>query len=175
MNNDITLAEHFRLLFAFGGREDGASFWPYAALVFGILTTLNILMVLPMLMAVGSIMEPGMPPDVSNFMIYFAAMTGLGILLYAAAVVRRLRDTGRSPMWALLPLPFAIGSALGMMQAFTSPFDFLPPDMTMLQLSIACNALETLSVVVLIFLLTLRSASPSRATGKPAIPVYHEE
>ncbi len=175
MNNEIGLFAHFRLLFSFGGREDGASFWPYAALVFGIMTTLNMLIMLPMLMSVGSILETGMPPEVSTFMIYFAVMTLLAILLYAAAVVRRLRDTGRSPLWALLPLPFAIGSTLGMMQMFTNPFDFIPPEMTMFQLSMACNALYTLSVIALIFMLTLRSASPSRAKAKDAVPTYHEE
>ena len=175
MTNDIGLFEHFRLLFAFGGREDGASFWPYAALIFGIMTTLNMLVVALIMMSVGAILTTGMPPDVSNFIFYYAGMTLLAILLYGAAVVRRLRDAGRSASWALLPLPFAIGSALVMMQVFTSRFDFFPPDITMFQLLMACNALTTLSVIALIFMLILRSAAPSRAKGKRAVPHYHAE
>lgn len=175
MNNDIGLFEHFRLLFSFGGREDGASFWPYAAVVFGIITTLNMLVVALIMMSAGAILTTGMPPDVSNFIFYYAGMTLLAILLYAAAVVRRLRDTGRSASWALLPLPFAIGSALVMTQVFTNPYDFIPLDMTMLELSMACNALYTLSVIALIYMLTLRSASTSRAKDKDTVPHYHVE
>ena len=177
MHNDIGLFDHFRLLFSFRGRENLGSFWPYAALVFGIMTALNMLMMIPlMMMSIGNMLESGMPPQVSTFVIYFGVMTLLGFMLYAAAMVRRLRDTGRSPLWALLPLPFAIVSALGMTQMFGSPFDGIPPDITMLKVMLVSSALETLSVIVLIFLLTLRSAtSSSGGKGSKAVPHYHEE
>lgn len=37
-----------------------------------------------------------------------AVTIGLAILLYAAAVVRRLHDRGKSGAWGLLPLPFLL-------------------------------------------------------------------
>ena len=177
MNNKVGLFEHFRLLLSFRGREDVGSFWPYAALVFGGLTMLNMLSMIPLMaMSVGNILDSGMPPDASTFMLYFAAMTMVGVLLYVAAVVRRLRDSGRSPWWARVLLPFAIGSGISVMQMMGSPFDGFGPDLTMIQLMIASNVLETLSIVALIFMLTMRSASlTSTASGERKIPHYHEE
>ena len=177
MNNDISLSAHFRLLISFGGRENVGSFWPYAALVFGVMTVLNMLLMIPLMaMSVGNIIDSGMPPQVSTFVLYFGAITLLWFLLYAAAVVRRLRDTGRSPLWALLPLPFAIVSAFGLKQMFGAPLDGIPPDLTMMQVMLVSSALETVSVIVLIFLLTLPSVSASRGIkGKKAVPQYHEE
>lgn len=177
MNSEIGLFEHFRMLFSFGGRENVGSFWPYAALLFAIMTILNMLLMIPfMSMSVGNILESGMPPDPSTIVIHFTVMTLAGIFLYAAAVVRRLRDSGRSPWWALMPLPFAIGSSLGMMNMMGSPFEGIPPDVTMIQLMLACSGLETLSILALIFMLTLPSALRSSGDkNSKAAPHCHEE
>jgi len=76
VNNRIGLFEHFSLLLSFGGREDRGSFWPYAALVFGLMTSCNMLMSLSLMMSVGSIFETGLPPTISNFGLFFAVMGG---------------------------------------------------------------------------------------------------
>ena len=46
--------------------------------------------------------------------LYLAVTFGLAILLYAAAVVRRLRDRGKSGFWGLMPLPFILYSSIQM-------------------------------------------------------------
>lgn len=174
MTNQIGLFEHFRLLFSFGGRESRGSFWPYAALAFGILSAGNMLMMLPMMMSVGRVFETGTPPVLPNFALYFAIMGLLGVLLYAAAVAGRLRDSGRSPWWGLMPLPFGALSMIGMMQIFRSPFDGVPPDMMLLQLMMVGQALYTLSIIALIGMLTVRSKTGD-AKAKRAPAHYHEE
>ena len=176
MSTQIGLFEHFRLLFSFRGREDPGSFWPYAVLVFGILTTCNVLMVVPMMMSVGNIYASGLVPSLPNFAAYFAIMAVVGVLLYAAAVARRLRDSGRSPLWGLMPIPFGAISIIGMIRIFRSPFDGIPPDTTMMQLMMVGNALYTLSIIALIAMLTMRSASlSSDHKAKKQVPHYHEE
>lgn len=49
MTAKIGLWEHFRKLASFRGREDRASFWPYAALVFGIVMVAASVMLVPMM------------------------------------------------------------------------------------------------------------------------------
>jgi uncharacterized membrane protein YhaH (DUF805 family) len=129
----IGLLEHFRRLASFDGREDRASFWPYAALVLGIVMVAGALMSLPLMAwviqstppfdapnpgeinvfaeaadfstpAQGPVVGPVFP--VGLIAAYFAATLGLAVLLYAAAIVRRLHDRGISGAWGLMPLPF---------------------------------------------------------------------
>jgi uncharacterized membrane protein YhaH (DUF805 family) len=126
----VGLLEHFRKLGAFRGREDRASFWPYAALVLGIVMAAGALMALPMMAqlihAQPQLTEPGdvnlfaevdfsMPAQgrsagpvlpVGFLAAYLAVTLGLAVLLYAAAVFRRLHDRGKSGAWGLMPLPF---------------------------------------------------------------------
>jgi uncharacterized membrane protein YhaH (DUF805 family) len=129
----IGLWEHFRKLATFGGREDRASFWPYAALALGIAMVAAALMALPLMAWTIQAAPPfnADPGDlnvfevVGNFSIpapaaagpvlpvdllsaYLAATLGLSILLYAAAVCRRLHDRGWSGLWGLMPLPFVL-------------------------------------------------------------------
>jgi uncharacterized membrane protein YhaH (DUF805 family) len=112
----IGIWEHFRKLASFQGREDRASFWPYAALVLGIVMVAGALMVLLMMAqlirvappqsipAQAGFAEPVFPVDF--FTAYLAVTVGLAVLLYAAAVFRRLHDCGKSGAWGLMPLPF---------------------------------------------------------------------
>ena len=175
MNSTIDLFEHFRLLFSFGGREDRGSFWPYAALAFGILTAFNMLMMIPMMMSLGNVYDTAITGNWPSFGLYFGFMIVLAVLLYSAAVARRLRDAGCSPGWVLLPLPFAIASCVGMTQAFQSPFDGIPPDTDLIPLMIAANAFYTLAVIALIVMLSLPSARGSSAKKDSAPREYHVE
>lgn len=165
MNSEIGLFEHFRLLFSFGGRESRGSFWPFAAVVLGILMAANILMMIPFMMAIGDSFDGGSAPHLPNLAYYFVAMFGLGILLYAAAMARRLRDSGRSPLWALMPLPFITFSTVGMSMLIQSPLDGTPPDMSLFKWLFISNALYMLSLIALVVLLALPS-KPLRG-GRP--------
>ena len=158
MTNQISLFEHFRFLFTVTGREDRGSFWPYAALVLGILFGANFLMMIPFMMAMGHAFDSGSAPSLPNFAWYFVVMFGLGILLYAAAIVRRLRDSGRSPSWALMPLPFIAFSTVGMSMMFHSPFEGTPPDMRLFQWLFISNGLYMITLIALVVLLAMPSA-----------------
>ncbi|MGA9582729.1 MAG: DUF805 domain-containing protein [Allosphingosinicella sp.] len=144
MSAKIGLWEHFRKLASFKGREDRGSFWPYAALAFGIVMVASSLMTLPMM---AHLMQAAPefaaePPDPfmvdSNFgdfsissqggvpqpmptgylAAYFAVTLGLAILLYAAATARRLHDRGKSGAWGLMPLPFIVFSTIQSLRMF---------------------------------------------------------
>ena len=144
MSATVGLWEHFQRLFDFKGREDRASFWPYAALVFGIVIVAGMAIFIPMMtrsmramqeyaakhpdqatIASGpgqySISVEGHHPeffDTGSMVTYLAVSFGLAILLYAAAVVRRLHDRGKSGAWGLMPLPFILYSSIMMPQMF---------------------------------------------------------
>jgi len=62
MTTDVGLFEHFRLLFTLRGKENRGSFWPYAALVLGILMACNVLLMIPMMIALVVLLSmPGAP------------------------------------------------------------------------------------------------------------------
>ena len=144
MPEPITILGHFKRLFDFSGREDRASFWPYIGVAFAIVMTFSMTILLPMIMQSMQEMQqfaaqnPGQatvrsgpghysisvrgehPEFISpgSIALYLVVTFGLAVLLFAAAIVRRLRDTGRSGAWSLLPLPFILYSSALMPQIF---------------------------------------------------------
>lgn len=147
MSSKVGLLEHFRKLASFSGREDRASFWPYAALALAIVWLASALMTLPMMAWLMeatpqfAVPDPGkaaLASDPSEFSLpakgqnagpllpagflaaYLAVTLGLAVLLYAAAVVRRLHDCGRSGAWGLMPLPFLAYMAVQSARLFGS-------------------------------------------------------
>lgn len=176
MSSSVTILEHFKRLFDFQGREDRASFWPYAAVVFGILMAISMVMVVPMMMQVMTEMQQYAAQHTENatiasgpghysisvkgyqpkFMqegtmaLYLAVTLGLAILLYAAAVVRRLRDAGKSGLWGLMPLPFILYSSVRMPSALASGAD---RDLTTFFSIAVSNMLYLASLIALIVLL----------------------
>ena len=139
MTAKVGLWEHFRNLASFKGREDRASFWPYAALVFGIVTVAAFLMTIPLMVQVmeasrefagrvsdGNVgvdpesMQRRMMPSQEFLVAYLCATTGLTVVLYAAAVVRRLHDRGLSGLWGLMPLPFTFYLSIQVPRMFDS-------------------------------------------------------
>lgn len=143
--NSVSFGQHFRMLFEFSGREDRSSFWPYAAAVFGISTVLSMLAVMPSMFAVmRSIQDyarshpenvtvtqgPGhysvqvhggdFQPDLGPMFWMMGLSFLVAVFLYAAAVVRRLHDTGRSGWWGMIPLPFIAFSLIAASQMFAA-------------------------------------------------------
>jgi uncharacterized membrane protein YhaH (DUF805 family) len=117
----------------FRGRDDARTFWPYTLLVVAVLASLWTFLTAPYLetlqqkvfhyavahpdqtsIAVGSngveVKVYGAPPGLlsgATPLIVIGGITALvAVVLLAAAIARRLRDRGRSPAWALLPLIF---------------------------------------------------------------------
>ena len=146
MSASVSIKEHFKKLFDFRGREDRASFWSYAAAAFAITVAAGLVIFVPAMIhslramlqfaalhpaqtAVTSVPRqysisvqgnhPQFKP--AGPMALFLAVTfGLAILLYAAAVVRRLHDRGKSGCWGLMPLPFMFYSSVQLLGVLTS-------------------------------------------------------
>ncbi len=173
MSTKIGLWEHFPKLASFKGREDRASFWPYAALVFGIVMIAGALMTLPMMAHLmqatpefaapnpGERAGPLLP--VGYVAAYLGVTFGLAILLYAAAIVRRLHDRGRSGAWALMPLPFLGYTSVGAIGLIGSTSRGEQPDTILLLTIAAGNILYWAALLALVVLLAGASVpEPSR-------------
>jgi uncharacterized membrane protein YhaH (DUF805 family) len=176
MSATIGLWEHFTKLFEFKGREDRASFWPYAAVAFIIIMVAGMVFFIPMMQhsirgmqefaaqhpdqvtvtsgpGQYSISVQGHHPQffpAGSMATYLAVTFGLAILLYASAVVRRLHDRGKSGLWGLMPLPFIIYSSITMPKVFASAGE---PDMTLFFSIFFSNMLYIVTLIVLIVLL----------------------
>lgn len=186
MTADVTLWEHFTRLFDFRGREDRASFWPYAAVAFILIMAAGMVIFVPMMSRAMHEMQqfaaqhpdqatvtsgPGqysisVRGDHPDFMpaksvaLYLAVTFGLAILLYAAAVVRRLRDRGKSGFWGLMPLPFILYSSIQMPRMFASVGGSTQPDMALFFSVFLSNLLY---IVTLIWLIVLLAGSSEAA------------
>jgi uncharacterized membrane protein YhaH (DUF805 family) len=180
MSASIGFWEHFRKLASFAGREDRASFWPYAAAVFGIVMVAGSLMLMPMMaQSMRAVQEfevrnpdrvtiasgpgeysmsapgeiPGLMPSVGFIAAYLGVTLGLAVLLYAAAVVRRLHDRGKSGAWGLMPLPFVLYTSVQMPRLFGSMTRGEQPDMAVFFSIFFSNMLYLITLVALIVLL----------------------
>lgn len=121
MSAKVTIEDHFKRLIDFDGREDRASFWPYAALVFVLIMIAGQIVFAPIVvnatleiqqLAAQQSVEITTSNDEGRYsvatqrsvseiipnrtiLLYFAATFCLAVLLCGAAVVRRLRDRGK--------------------------------------------------------------------------------
>jgi uncharacterized membrane protein YhaH (DUF805 family) len=89
--------------------------------------------------------------------LYLVVSFGLSIVLYAAAVTRRLHDRGKSGSWGLMPLPFIIYSTIMMPRAFASPDE----NMALFFSIFVSNMVYIVTLIVLIVLLASAS-DPAR-------------
>jgi uncharacterized membrane protein YhaH (DUF805 family) len=95
----------------------------------------------------------------ANSIAAFLAVTfGLAVLLFAAAVVRRLHDRGKSGYWGLMPFPFIIYSSFQIPRMFAVVGAGKDPDMTLFFSIFFSNLLYIVTLVWLIVLL----AGPSK-------------
>lgn len=163
MSAKVGLLEHFRKLATFRGREDRASFWPYAALVLGIVMIAGALMVLPMMAHLIRVAPPqsiqghvrfAAPVLPVGFLTAYLAVTlGLAVLLYAAAVFRRLHDRGKSGAWGLMPLPFLAYASVQSVRLFDSLSRGEQPNPTLFLTIAASNILFWAALLALVVLL----------------------
>lgn len=117
----------------FSGRQSRDRFWPYALIVFVVGIGVAMVAATPAFMSSFARMQqfaidhpdqatvhrgfgqhsitirgyhPELMPDSKYLLTVTIVIGAASTLLYAAAVVRRLHDTGRSGFWGLLPLLF---------------------------------------------------------------------
>lgn len=166
----------------FGGRQTRATFWPYSGLVVGLSVAIMFAgMFSEMFASVGRMEEfaranpdqatvtrgpgsysitveghhPELMPDMSVISVALGLAFAVAIVLLAAAVTRRLHDTGKPGFWGLLPVPFIITSTVVMQRLFSAA----EPDMGMFGLMFLSNALYMLALLALVVLL----AQPTQA------------
>jgi uncharacterized membrane protein YhaH (DUF805 family) len=183
-SHTVRFWEHFRRIADFNGREDRASFWPYAAFVF-VLSMIGTYAVMlpPMFKNMQAMQEyAATHPDQMNvvsapgqysmsiegnhpeFMPNMAGIaTGVGIvflvivLLYAVAVARRLHDRNLSGFWGLMPVPFLAYSFIQMPRVFGAVGSGHGPDMNLFYSIFFSNMLYIITLIALIVLLARRS------------------
>jgi uncharacterized membrane protein YhaH (DUF805 family) len=188
--NTVSFARHFRMLFDFRGRENRSSFWPYAVAVFALSTVLSMLAVMPSMYVTMRSMHDyakrhpenvtvtqgpgqysiqvhggGFTPDVGPMFWMLGLAFIATVVLYAAAVVRRLHDTGRSGWWGLMPLPFIAFSIVAMPQVFESVRAGNGRGLGLFFAVFFSNALYLITLIILIVLLASKSTEGRNRFG----------
>lgn len=104
-----TVRRGVRHLRVFSGRDTRPQFWLYMAAVYGAMSIGSFVFMIP---AVLSLLLGHDPFENGVMGVTILAMAGMLAVLLAAAITRRLHDTGRRGAWALLPVP-PFGVTLG--------------------------------------------------------------
>ena len=129
----VALRHGLRGLTRFSGRDDRARFWPYVGILLATTMVGAMAGFITIFISTFTKMRrfaeqhpdhatitqgpgsysisiagnhPELMPDFGALATVSALIAALFVLLVAAAVARRLHDTGRSGAWGLLPLPF---------------------------------------------------------------------
>jgi uncharacterized membrane protein YhaH (DUF805 family) len=184
---------NLRSLIRFSGRDSRGQFWPYAVFVYLLISVLSMVAALPLLMGTFARAHeyaqtdpdkadinygPGhysiriqdssadLMPDFSSFLIVIAACCALTIGLLAASVVRRLHDTDRSGLWAVLPLPFLFMGLFASSQIFGN-LEGLAGNPGMFVLLFLNNLVYLATLGVLVILLILRGTAGPNRFGQP--------
>lgn len=187
----------FRGIARFSGRDSRGQFWPYAGVVFAVVF-LGFGMLVSLIMndmfagmqqfavehpeaatiqsSPGSYSisvdgsHPDAPmPDFGSFFAVMLAMALTAIILLAAAVSRRLHDSGRRAFWGLMPVPFLLGG-LAIFPSLISGFAASDtPNPGLFFLLFFNNLLYMLALVSLIILLALRGTPGSNRYGPEAV------
>ena len=153
-----TIIRGFANVWRFGGRNARSEFWPYAGAVVALYLIVGWAVALPTFLPLLSESSSASVSGAANpFMLTCILMFGALVALLAAAVARRLHDTGRSAFWGLIPLPFVAFSSV-MLLRLTANFDAGRPDFRLFLSAFVSNLLYFAAVVWLIVLLALPSA-----------------
>lgn len=105
-------------------------------------------------------------PDLTGFSITLGGCVIGAILLLAAAVARRLHDSGRSALWGLLPVPFLL-FGIGFFPVLTqSMMAAEEPDLGLFFLLFANNMIYIGALGILVVLLCLGTARGANRYGE---------
>jgi len=114
--------------------------------------------------------HPELFPDFGALLARMGLVMAVAVMLWAAAVARRLHDRGKTASWGLMPLPFFTFSMVGMPKVMAAMGgQTIPPLFYALFLS---NLLYLATGLWLVFMLGGSSASgPNRWGEAPPQPV----
>lgn len=151
----------------FSGRDPRRLFWPYAGVLFLLLFVVMGGVNSTFMARAMTSMQTNAPP---NFSLMVGAM-GVEMLVFvgllAAAVARRLHDTGRTAYWGLAPLPFLAFGIIGfsiVVRSFDKPFSGLG---TLFVAIFFNNVLYLAALVTLIVLLARPTRPEANRYGEP--------
>ena len=104
-----------------------------------------------------------------DFTVASGIMAAITVLLYAAAVARRLHDRGMSALWGLLPVPFLAFGMIAMPRLLSNFAGPEGPDLGLFGLIFLNNVIYIAMVIVLIVLLAKRSDPEINRYGPPPV------
>lgn len=185
----------FRSIARFSGRDTRGQFWPYAgvviALVFaasgGVMAVVMNEIFVEMhqfaldhpeaatvhsspgnySISIDSSHPEAPMPDMGPFIATLAATVLVAVVLLAAAVSRRLHDSGRAAFWGLMPLPF-LAFGLTAFPMMMRSMETQAPDVALFLMLFVNNLIYMIVLVSLIVLLCLRGAAgPNRYGPEP--------
>lgn len=107
--------------------------------------------------------HPELMPDFAPFITLSTAFGVVAIMLIGAALTRRLHDSGRTGLWALLPIPFLVGGFWLMPQLFGSR----EPDMQLFFLLFVNNVAYLATIALLVFFTTKSGTPGTNRYGPP--------
>ena len=179
----------------FSGRESVGKFWRYVGVVIGCYMMGSFALIIPLFVGAFERMEkfaaehpdqttvssspvsyqitvhgshPELMPDIMPFFTINAAGCVLIVVALAAAVARRLHDSGHSGWFGALPLPFLAAGLVGFMKLWHSVSGMASqPDMRLFGALFANNVAYLGSLGFLIFLLTRPSDLIDNRFGAP--------
>jgi uncharacterized membrane protein YhaH (DUF805 family) len=170
------IIQGFQSVAKFEGRDRRARFWPYVAVVVALHFVIQMLgaatIAVPLMAELQTSIETETEPPWDRLeaawwsvLVFMAALGISYLVLMAAAVTRRLHDTGRTALWGLLPFPFFAYNTVMFWLSWT---DLIWPD-EWLFLSVSLSSgLGVLATIVLIVLLALPGApEPNRFGARP--------
>lgn len=197
------LSMHLTRLADFAGREDRQPFWLWTLIVMAASMIGSVTMMIPLMSGIFGRMEqfarehpdqvtrtvrpgsysievhgyhPELPSDFGGFAIGVGLISLVMIGLLAAAVVRRLHDSGRSGWWGLMPIPFLATGIVVMGQVFTAfatnePDHAPPPEFFRLfGLLFVNNLIYLLTVITLIVFLAAVGTRGANRYGDDPLP-----
>ncbi len=182
----------FRRLADFKGRDRRSQFWPYALTVVGLSFVGLWLGMIPTMAAVFEqasaaaatnpeaatvvsgpghysveIHDPTFMPDMGPFFLVLRIGVAAVVVLLAAAVTRRLHDTGRAGYWGLPPVVFLTIGLTAFPTVMTSFMRENAPDIGLFMLLFLNNVLYMASLIGLVILLVLDGKKTVNRYGPP--------
>jgi uncharacterized membrane protein YhaH (DUF805 family) len=151
----------------FSGRDPRRLFWPYVGAVIALtIIVMGAINSVVIGLAMSTTASNQMP-DLSGMILAMGAQILVVVGLLAAAVVRRLHDTGRAGYWGLAPLPFLTFSLIAfysVIKAFNQPTGEVPPLFFAVFFS---NMFYMAALLLLVVLLALPTKAGANRYGEP--------
>jgi len=151
----------------FSGRDPRRLFWPYVGVLFLLLFVVMSGVNSAFMAQTMANLQTNQFPDFSGMLLAMGIQIAVFVGLLAAAVARRLHDTGRAGYWGLVPLPFLAFGFVGftiVLRSFDKPF----PGFERLFFAIFFNNLIYMAVLVTLIVLLAQPTKPeANRYGEP--------